>query len=178
VKSRIFRQIALTALALCVAFLKGLSQEQLKMHNIDSIVSYINNSKFTETRDTTNNDISTYSIFMSTLETTISDGPNLKKYVHRVLNFDNSQKKIKTAEYVSTFYYNGDILIKVEESGDDNHGNFKVLWYFDDNKLIKFVMQPTPVDNDYYEKIKDREQLLKGLANGFLATFHLKHPSS
>ncbi|HTE12974.1 MAG TPA: hypothetical protein VK645_18470 [Chitinophagaceae bacterium] len=115
---------------------------------------------------------------MSTLRTTIADGANLKKYVHHVLNFDNSQKKLKTGDYTSIFYYDQNTLVKVEESADDKNGIFKVFWYFENNKLIKFQMQPMPADNGYYEKIKEREQVLQGLSKSFLVAFHLKHPST
>jgi len=42
---------------------------------------------------------------------------------------------------------------------------------------MKVQMLPTPVNTDGYERIKDREQLLKVLSKTFLSEFRIKHPS-
>ena len=172
--------ISLIAITLVTSLfpLLSLSQEELKLHNIDSIVSNINNSKYGETTDTLNNDIPTYNFFASTLQTSIADGAALKKYVHHVLNYDNSQKKIKTADYSSAFYYDQNTLIKVEESSKDRNGIFRVVWYFEKDKLLEFQMHPMPIDKEHYEKIREREQILQTLAKSFLEAFRLKHPST
>lgn len=86
-------QLAFSALAFLTLPLIVLSQEQLKLHTIDSIVYSINHSRFSETTDTANNDIPAYNIFISTIQTTVSDGLNLRKHVHHILNFNNPQKK-------------------------------------------------------------------------------------
>ena len=172
------QQLVFTTFGIVTLPLIGLSQEQLKLRSIDSIVYSINNTRYAETTDTANNDIPAYMIFISTIQTTISDGHNLKKHIHHILNFDNQQKKSKTGEYFSIYYYNNNDLIKVEESADDKNGSFKIFWYFDDNKLMTVQMFPTPVNNDGYERIKDRESLLKELSRKFISEFRIKHPST
>jgi len=177
-KSKRLLRHVFTTFSILSLRLIGLSQEQSKLDKIDSMVYSINNTRFTETTDTAVNNIPAYNIFISTIQTTISEDINLKKHIHHILNFGDSQKKIKTGDYFSIYYYNKNTLIKVEESADDKNGSFKIFWYFEDNKVIKIQMQPTPVDKEGYEKIKEREPLLRKFSESFLFEFRLKHPST
>ena len=115
---------------------------------------------------------------MSTLQTTMAEGDNLKKYIHHVLNFDNSKKEVITGDYISAFYYSQDELIKVEESVKDRNGTFKLSWYFENNKVIKLEILPKPQGTDAAEKIKDRDKLLPVLSKRFLTTFKSRHPAA
>ena len=128
------------------------SQETSKTKDIDIIVNNINHLNYQTTRDSVFQDKPEYGLKMKTYLTMKADLDQVKKYenyVYTNMNLDGVSREMTTS---STFYYDHNKLIKVEEYMIDG-GNKKVMdWYYSEDKPLYYTFKSA--------KAEDRAKLL------------------
>jgi len=141
---------------------KSYSQDILKIKEIDRIVNDINESKFRIESDTLIKDRPEYGLKMTTYLTAAVDANQLKKYenfVHTFMSQDGTIREIKTS---STFYYDQNELIKVEEYMIEG-GNKKTMeWYYSEDKPLFYSSES--------ENAEERALLLVTISKAMLKT--------
>ena len=147
-------------LALFFVCTNAQSQDTAKMKQIDSIVNVINASNLKVQKDSILKDYSELGFTMKTYVTMVLDGKELKKYSDstNAVNHENGIEKQTNSS--STFYYDQNKLIKVEESIEEETRKGKVQWYFSDGKPL-FSTLPS-------EKEQERAELLLTISKSVL----------
>ena len=139
---------------------KSYSQETSKTKDIDIIVNNINQSNYQTTRDSVFQDKPEYGLKMKTYLTMKADLDQVKKYenyVYTNMNLDGISREMTTS---STFYYDYNKLIKVEEYMIDG-GNKKVMdWYYSEDKPLHYTFKSA--------KAEDRAKLLLIISDAML----------
>ena len=143
---------------------KAFSQNTVKIRQIDSLVSQINNSGFKTEHDTIINDVPSVGMSMKTIITAVTDNGYLKKYVN---NISGSQKEqdgtTKQNSGSNAFYFDQNKLIKVEEYFIQDNEKIEAQWYYSDDKPLYYT-----VHNDRSEA---RANLLLSMAKTMLSKF-------
>lgn len=161
------RQLLL--LAFLAGFLNGFGQEAQKTEQIDSIVKSINASTKNIYYDSVFNE-TPYGVSSKTYITVIMDSTELKKYSQRAIITNGEKDKVKITVGENTFYFQQDKLIKVEESMNEGNKEFKMDWYYVDEKPLSHTtiqkIDGKPVDYQPKdpEKIEERATFLIRLA--------------
>ena len=117
------------------------SQETSKIKDIDVKVNNINESNYKTTRDSIIQDKPEYGLKMKTYLTMKVDANQLKKYenfVYTNMNLNGTSREITTS---TTFYYDENKLIKVEEYMIEG-GDKKVMdWYYFEDKPLYYNLK-------------------------------------
>ena len=144
---------------------KSFSQDAAKIRQIDSLVKVINNNFNLKTHiDSITNDVPAIGFLMKTYLTVVTDTGQLKKYVNYSLGTQNVNSVSKRTTTSSSFYFDKDKLIKVEEfiieDDNENHAD----WYFADDKPLYYT-----VKNDRSE---ERASFLLDMSRNMLKLIH------
>jgi hypothetical protein len=133
----------------------------MKIESIDKTVSRINNSELPIEKDTITQDFPALNLHMTTFLTAVYTDKELFKYQN--FGFTNriekgTSQKIETS---TTFYFENNSLIKVEEYGILDDGDKKEFtWYFYENQPLNSYL--------FSEKEEARATQLIELATGLL----------
>ena len=149
--------------AACLYSSTSLAQDPAKIKQIDSIVNLINHSNYQTQTDSVKQDPSQMGLTMVKYLTIVSNGPELKKYVNDVYITPEDGKQIHA---ISTFYFNDNALIKVEDVGVEGDKKKEALWYFADGKPIHYTLKN--------ERSQERAEMLLNIAKGMLEKFGSK----
>jgi len=141
------------------------SQEAAKIKQIDSLVKVINNNSTLNTHtDSITHDVPAIGFLMKTYLTVVTDAGQLKKYVNYSLGTQIVNSVSKRTTTSSSFYFDKDKLIKVEEfiieDDKENHAD----WYYTDDKPLYYT-----VKNDRSE---ERAILLLDMSRNMLKLIH------
>lgn len=115
---------------------KSNAQKILEPKEIEIIVKNINEGKYEIKKDSLIQNNPEYGMKMKTYLTAVIDGKNLKKYenfVYSLINQTGINREITTS---STFYYDKNSLIKVEEYMIEGDSKKTIDWYFFEDKLL------------------------------------------
>ncbi len=136
------------------------SQDSLSVRQVDSLVSIIQYSNFPTQRDSIFQDYSEIGLKINTHITLVTYGKELKKYA-QIVKATQLENKIEKHNLMgSAFYYNKNLLIKVEEFMIEEGKEYKAEWYFYNDKCF-FKTATSP-------KFENRISLLVKLSNTFL----------
>ena len=131
----------LLSILLIVAFIRGYSQDTIKTKQIDLLIFNINKSSLPVHRDTLIQDRPELGLKMITYLTTIVKDNELIKYVNFVnttIIESGGTRKISSS---STFYYNQNKLIKVEEFLIEGDTKKEANWYYSEDKPLYYTLQ-------------------------------------
>lgn len=149
---------------LTVIFILGLTsghcQDILKIKQIDAIVSSINNSTLPTQKDTLVQNRPEIGLKMTTYLTMIVNGGELLKYVNYVNTTMTENTKTRQITTSSSFYYDHNKLIKVEEYLLEGEKKKTAEWYYADDKPLYYTLQS--------DKAAERANLLIALSKGML----------
>ena len=136
------------------------SQNTLKIKQIDTLVSAINTSHLQIQYDTLIQDHPEMGLKMITYLSMIVNGRELIKYVNLVNTAMTENTVTRQMISSSSFYYNHNKLIKVEEyliAGDKKE---TMDWYYAEDKPLYYTLQS--------DKAADRTTLLLTISKGML----------
>jgi hypothetical protein len=136
------------------------SQETSKTKDIDVIVNYINQSNYQTTRDTIIQDKPEYGLKMKTYLTMKVDANQLKKYenfAYTNMTLDGKSHEITTS---TTFYYDENKLIKVEEYMIEDSDKKVMDWYYSEDKPLYYTLKS--------DKAEERATLLLSMSDAML----------
>jgi hypothetical protein len=139
---------------------KSYSQDTLKTKEIDIVVNSINHSNYQIEKDTLIQDKPEYGLKMTTYLTMVVDGNQLKKYenfVHTIMTQNGTKRELTTS---STFYYDKNKLIKVEEYVIEGSDKKVMDWYYLEDKPLYYTLKS--------EKAAERALLLITLSEAML----------
>jgi hypothetical protein len=124
-----------------LSFLDANSQDNSKIKQIDSIVVALNASTLPVQRDTLIKDYPQVGLKMVTYLSMIMDGKQLRKYVNyvRTTRIENGTESQMTSS--STFYYEHNNLVKVEEYLIDGDAKKNADWYYSDDKPLHYNLK-------------------------------------
>ncbi|HEY5772345.1 MAG TPA: hypothetical protein VIS75_06930 [Chitinophagaceae bacterium] len=141
---------------------KTFSQDTIRIRQIDSLAKVINNSNFKIHTDSTSQDFPQVGLWMKTYLITVTDSNQLKKYVNKVYSTRLVSGVSTKATTSSSFYFDQNKLIKVEEfmieDDEENHAD----WYFADDKPLHYTLKN--------EKSEERANFLLNIAKTMLKT--------
>jgi len=152
------KKILLSILVFCT--IKGTCQDSLKLRRIDSLVSVINQSGLTIQNDSIIQDHPEWGLSMKTYLTLALDGNKLKKYVNKGISVRLEKGISKHMTTSTTFYFDQDKLIKVEESGIEGEKKLFADWYYAENKPLYYTYRS--------DKSEARAALLLTMADNML----------
>jgi len=136
------------------------AQETPQTKNIDAIVSRINQSEYQIKKDTIIQDKPEYGLKMTTYLTMKVVENQLKKYeniVYTTFNQTGTTKEITTS---TTFYYDQNKLIKVEEYMIEGSSKKVMNWYYFEDKPLYYDLKS--------EKAEDRAKMLLNISEAML----------
>lgn len=139
---------------------KSYSQETSKIKDIDVTVNTINQSNYQITRDTIILDKPEYGLKTKTYLTMKVDKNQLKKYenlVFTTMSLDGNSREMTTS---TTFYYNENKLIKVEEYMMEGSNKKVMDWYYFEDKPLYYTLKS--------EKAEGRAKLLLSMSEAML----------
>ncbi len=136
------------------------SQDTLKIKQIDALVLGINTSTLPSQRDTLIQDHPEMGLKMITYLTMIINGGELMKYVNLVNTTMTENAETRHMTTSSTFYYDHNKLIKVEEYLIEGDKKKTADWYYSEDKPLYYTLQS--------DKAADRANLLLTLSKGML----------
>ena len=139
---------------------KSYSQETSKIKDIDVTVNTINQSNYKITRDTIILDKPEYGLKTKTYLTMKVDKNQLKKYenlVFTTMSLDGNSREMTTS---TTFYYNENKLIKVEEFMMEGSNKKVMDWYYFEDKPLYYTLKS--------EKAEGRAKLLLSMSEAML----------
>jgi len=143
---------------------KTFSQDTVRIKQIDSLAKAINNSNFKIHTDSMTQDFSQMGLLMKTYLTAVTDSNQLKKYTNKVYATRVEGGVSKQTTTSSSFYFDQNKLIKVEEfiieDNKENHAD----WYYADDKPLYYT-----VKNDRSE---ERSILLLDMSRTMLKLIH------
>jgi len=136
------------------------SQDTLKIRQIDALLSQINTSTLPIHRDTLVQDHPEIGLKMTTYLTMIVNGGELIKYVNYVNTtmIENGVTRQMTTS--SSFYYDHNKLIKVEEYLLESDKKKTADWYYSGDKPLYYTLQS--------DKAEDRATLLLTMSKTML----------
>ena len=141
---------------------KTFSQDTVRIKQIDSLAKAINNSNFKIHTDSMTQDLSQMGLLMKTYLTAVTDSNQLKKYTNKVYATRVEGGVSKQTTTSSSFYFDQNKLIKVEEfiieADKENHAD----WYFADDKPLHYTLKN--------EKSEERANFLLNIAKTMLKT--------
>lgn len=144
------------------------SQDTTSVKQIDSLVKLINNSGLKIQRDTLRQEYPAMNLSMQTYLSMLTDAGELKKYVNDVHMSTKENGVPKKQHGITTFYFDHNKLIKVEDDITEGDKKLKVDWYFSNDKPIYNTLKS--------DKGQDRADLLLKIAEGMLQTMKVKRP--
>ena len=144
------------ALTFCSVY----SQDTLKIKQIDALVSGINSSIFQIQRDTLIQDHPEMGLKMTTYLSMIVNGGELMKYVNLVNTTMTENGATRQMTTSSSFYYDHNKLIKVEEYLIEVDKKKTMDWYYAEDKPLYYTLQS--------DKAADRATLLLTMSKGML----------
>jgi uncharacterized protein YdbL (DUF1318 family) len=112
------------------------SQDSLKMKQIDALVAGINSSTLQIQRDTLRQDLPEIGLKMTTYLTAIVNDSGLIKYVNQVNSTRTEAAKTQEITSSSSFYFQHNKLIKVEEYLIEAGNKKTANWYYADDKPL------------------------------------------
>lgn len=136
------------------------SQDNLKIKEIDLLVNEIKQSTLPIKRDSVILNQPELGLKMKTYLTMLINDKELKKYenfVDATMTVDGEVKKMTTS---TTFYYNNNKLIKVEEYSIEADKKNLIDWYYSDSKPLLNTLESY--------KAADRAQLLLTMSESIL----------
>ena len=139
---------------------KTYSQDTLKTKEIDLIVKNINQSNLATELDTIILDKPELGLKMITYLTMVVSDNQLKKYknfVNTTMIQNGATKKMTTS---TTFYYDKNKLIKVEEYMIESENKIIMDWYYSEDKSLYYTLQS--------ENSEERAQFLLTLSETML----------
>ena len=143
---------------------KSFSQDTIKTKAIDDMVKSINQSKYKIEKDTLINDKPEYGLKTITYLTMVTNQNQLKKYenlVNITMTQNGTTRNMITS---STFYYDQNKLIKVEEYGIEGSNKKVMDWYYSDGKPLYYTLKS--------DKAADRALFLITLSEEMLKTIN------
>jgi len=149
--------ISIFLLTFCSVF----SQDTLKIKQIDAIVSGINSSAFQIQRDTLIKDHPEMGLKMTTYLSMVVNGGELLKYVNLVnttMTENGATRQITTS---SSFYYDRNKLIKVEEYFIEVDKKKTMDWYYAEDKPLYYSLQSDKAENRANLLLTMSETMLK-----------------
>jgi len=154
-----------TQFILMIVFsVKSFSQDTIKTKAIDDMVKSINQSKYKIEKDTLINDKPEYGLKTITYLTMVTNQNQLKKYenlVNMTMTQNGTTRNMITS---STFYYDQNKLIKVEEYGIEGSNKKVMDWYYSDGKPLYYTLKS--------DKAADRALFLITLSEEMLKTIN------
>jgi len=142
---------------------KSFSQDTLKTKEIDDIVKSINQSKYQIEKDTLIQDKPEYGLKTITYLTMVTNQNQLKKYenlVDMTMSQNGTTRKMITS---STFYYNQNKLIKVEEYAIEGNDKKVMDWYYFDGKPLYYTLKSDKAADRALFLITLSETMLKAI---------------
>jgi hypothetical protein len=136
------------------------AQDTAKIRDINRLVSSINAGNFTIRIDSSNQDFPNLGHILKSYLTTVLDGNNLKKYINYVVSLTKKDSVLNGMTISTSFYFNNNKLIKVEEFGIQADKRQSFEWYYDNDKPIFWTSQN--------EKAPSRAELLLTISNEIL----------
>ena len=143
-----------------LTFCSVYSQDTLKIRQIDALVSGINSSTFQIQRDTLIQDHPEMGLKMTTYLSMIVNGGELIKYVNLVNTTMTENGATRQMITSSSFYYDHNKLIKVEEYLIEGDKKKTADWYYSEDKPLYYTLQT--------DKAADRATLLLTMSKGML----------
>ena len=140
--------------------IKSSCQDTVKVQQIDSLVSVINQSNLIIQNDSILQDRPELGVTMKTYLTIALDGNKLKKYINKVSSVRLEKGISKQMIASDTFYFDEDKLIKVEELVIEGDKKQYFNWYYFENKPLYYTYQS--------EKSASRATLLLAMGSGIL----------
>jgi hypothetical protein len=144
-----------------LTFCSVFSQDTLKIKQIDAIVSGINSSAFQIQRDTLIKDHPEMGLKMTTYLSMVVNGGELLKYVNLVnttMTENGATRQITTS---SSFYYDRNKLIKVEEYFIEVDKKKTMDWYYAEDKPLYYSLQSDKAENRANLLLTMSETMLK-----------------
>lgn len=111
------------------------------MSAINRLVASINGTSFTIQKDSIIQDLPNLGLKMNTYLTVVLDGNNLKKYVTYGVSVTKKDSVFEEMITSSTFYFDDNKLIKVEEFAKQADKELSIEWYYDNNKPLFWTSQ-------------------------------------
>jgi hypothetical protein len=136
------------------------SQDSPKIKEIDSIVYRINTSDLPRQRDTLIQDHPQMGIKTTTYLTTIIKDRELYKFVNFVSSTITENAGARQMTGSNSFYYDHNMLIKVEEYIIEGDKKGEASWYYSEDKPIYYTLKT--------DKAEDRANLLLTMAKAML----------
>jgi hypothetical protein len=138
----------------------GKSQDIGRLREIDSLVTFINFSKFRIEQDTIIQDNPSLGLSMTTYVMVTFNGPDVIKYVNKVQTVRTENAVTKKMVSFNSFYFNKRALIKVEEIAITEDNPFIWSWYYSEDKPLYYSVRQ--------ERSAGRADLLLAMAKGML----------
>ena len=117
------------------------AQDTTKIRHIDHLVSLINTGNFRLRVDSIIQDLPDIGLKTQTYLTAVLDSGNLKKYVNYVVNTTKQNNVFKEMITSSSFYFDSNKLIKVEEFGGQGDKRVSFEWYYNNDKPLFWTSQ-------------------------------------
>ena len=143
-----------------LTFFSVYSQDTLKIKRIDALVSGINTSALPLQRDTLIQDHPEMGLKMTTYLSMIVNGDELMKYVNLVNTTMTENAETRQMTTSSSFYYDHNKLIKVEEYLIEGDKKKTMDWYYAEDKPLYYTLQS--------DKAADRATLLLTMSKAML----------
>ena len=143
-----------------LTFFSVYSQDTLKIKRIDALVSGINTSALPLQRDTLIQDHPEMGLKMTTYLSMIVNGDELMKYVNLVNTTMTENAETRQMTTSSSFYYDHNKLIKVEEYLIEGDKKKTMDWYYAEDKPLYYTIQS--------DKAADRATLLLTMSKAML----------
>ena len=148
------------ALALLFIVEASYSQDTAKLKSIDSIVNIINTSELASKWDSLNQDKPALGLKMTSYVGAFTNKNALKKYVNRAIMETRNDNKAEQLITSSTFYFDNNKLIKVEEYGIKDGKKSAFDWYYENDKPLYYTSKK--------EESEERAQLLLSMGTSML----------
>ena len=141
-----------------LTFCSVYSQDTLKIRQIDALVSNINSSTLPIQFDTLIQDHPEMGLKMTTYLTMIVNGDELMKHVNLVNTTMKENAKTRQMTTSSSFYYDHNKLIKVEEYLIEGDKKKTADWYYSEDQPLYYTLQS--------DKAADRATFLLTMSKG------------
>ena len=143
-----------------LTFCSAYSQDTLKIKQINALVLGINTSSLPIQRDTLIQDHPEMGLKMTTYLSMIVNGSELLKYVNFVNSTMKENTETRQMTSSSSFYYDHNKLIKVEEYLIEGDKKKAMDWYYSEDKPLYYTLQS--------DKAADRATLLLTMSKEML----------
>lgn len=150
--------IAFFTLLLC---LDASAQDSLELKRIDSLVKIINLTNLPVQKDTIVQDRPELGLKMKTCLAMISAGNKLMKYENKVYTISSQNGITRELITSTTFYYDHNQLIKVEEYGVENDKKMEMNWYYAGDKPLYYSLKSEKAASRAHFLLSLSKQLVK-----------------